>query len=220
MGQKVNPKSYRMNVIYSWTSKWFGKKDFATKLEEDTHIRKYLQKKLKEALIDRIEIERSLKNLRITIHAARPGIVIGRKGEGVEAIKKEIFRKFLKGQKVNIQINIEEVKRPNLSAAVVMHNIIFDIEKRVPYRRAIKTALSRIEKTNALGAKIIVAGRLNGAEIARSESVSYGKIPLHTLRADIDYCRGAAGTTYGAIGVKVWIYKGEVFNKKGVEKTK
>ena len=214
MGQKVNPKAFRLGINVSWLSKWYAGHDYADLLREDILIRKYLSKKLKDAGIDKVEIERTPRELVINISAARPGIIIGRGGEGVEALRSEIGKKFVKTLKQNIKMNIKEVSNPNLSAAVMLHFIITDIEKRMPFRRVMKQSIERIMKAGALGVKICLAGRLNGVEIARTETLSEGKIPLHTLRANIDYSRGAAHTTYGAIGVKVWIYKGEVFNKE------
>jgi len=220
MGQKVNPKIFRIGVIKGWDSKWFSKRNFSAYLKQDIAIKKFLKKKLKDSAVSKIEIERSAENLNIIIHAVRPGTIIGRSGVGIEDLKKEIEAKILNkketaiGQKINLNINIMEVDKPNLNAQIVLDGIIADIEKRIPYRRVMKQAISRVERAGAKGVKIIVAGRLNGIEIARTETLTSGMIPLHTLRADIDYSRGAAHTTYGKIGVKVWIYKGEVFESE------
>ncbi len=218
MGKKINPKIFRIGITRTWSSKWFSSgKDYAQKLEQDVKIRRYLLKKLIEAGIDKIEIERDNKKITINIHTAKPGLIIGRGGSGVEDLKKDIHNKFLRAAGFrlgDINVNIHEVERPNLSAQVMVQSMILDIEKRMPYRRVMKQAISRIERSGALGVKVIISGRLNGAEIARSEMLTSGKVPLHTLRADIDYARGTAHTTYGSIGIKVWIYRGEVFEKK------
>lgn len=213
MGQKVHPKIFRMGELYTWNSKWFSrKKDYARFLQQDILIKKFIKKKLKEASIALIEIERSQTTVTIIIHSAKPGVIIGRGGQGVEDLKNKIKKQFL-DQKATLNINIQEVANPNYSAELIVQAIAADLEKRIPFRRAMKQAIGRVEKTEAKGVKIIVAGRLNGAEIARSETLTSGSLPLHTLRADIDYSRGVANTTYGVIGIKVWIYKGEVFKK-------
>jgi small subunit ribosomal protein S3 len=212
MGQKVHPKIFRIGELYNWDSKWFSRRDYAKFLQEDILIKKFIKGELREAAVAQIEIERSPTVTTIIIHSAKPGIIIGRGGQGVENLKKKIKKKYL-DPKTSLNINIKEVTNPNLSAELVVQSMIIDLEKRMPYRRVMKQAISRTEKTEAKGVKVIVAGRLNGAEIARSETLTSGSLPLHTLRADIDYARGVARTTYGAIGVKVWIYKGEVFRK-------
>lgn len=213
MGQKVNPIGFRLGFIRDWKSKWFAnERNYATLLEQDVKARRYLKKALREALVTDIDIERSRNTMTMTIHAAKPGVIIGRAGAGIEKLKKEVSRKFLP-PKTNLQINVQEVRQPNLHAAVIVEQIAHDLEKRLPFRRAMKQAAGKIEREGALGYKIQVKGRLNGAEIARDEHLSYGLIPLHTLRADIDYSRGVASTTYGIIGIKVWIYKGEVFEE-------
>ncbi len=213
MGQKVNPKGFRLGITQTWPSKWFAKRsDFASFLEQDIKLRKIITTKMRDAGIDRIEISRDDKDITIDIIAGKPGIIIGRGGAGIEDLKK-IIRKDIFKNKGTIKINVKEVDDSNLSSAVVMQGVIADIEKRMPFRRVMKQSIGRVMRANAQGVKILVSGRLNGAEIARSEVLSEGKIPLHTLRADIDYCRGHASTTYGKIGVKVWINKGEVFNK-------
>ena len=214
MGQKVNPIGFRLGVIRDWKSKWYAnKQNYPILLEQDVRIRKFLKEHLKEAMVNLIEIERSRKSITVTAHVAKPGLVIGRGGAGIEKLKKDIQRKFLP-PKTNIQINVQEVRQPNIHAAIIVRQIANDIEKRFPFRRAMKQAMGRIEREGPKGYKIQVKGRLNGAEIARSESLSVGTIPLHTLRADIDYSRGVAHTTYGVIGIKVWIYKGEVFEEE------
>lgn len=216
MGKKVNPKVIRLGVIKGWPSKWFGNKaNFALNLEQDVKVRKYLTRELREAGVDKVEIKRDAEKLTIDIHTAKPGVIIGRGGQGIEDQKKKLRKLFLKTTRLNsININIIEVSRPNLSAQIVAQQMALEIEKRIPFRKVMKQALSRIERAGALGAKMQIKGRLNGAEIARGEKLSFGSVPLHTLRADIDYSRTAAHTTYGAIGLKVWIYKGEVFEKE------
>ncbi|MBI3626641.1 30S ribosomal protein S3 [Candidatus Uhrbacteria bacterium] len=218
MGQKVNPKAIRLGMTLNWSSRWFSKKDFPALLKADVQIKRFLRIKLKEALVASIEIERFGSNVTIIIAAAKPGLIIGRAGAGIEDLKKEIVKMFFTGKKVVLNINIQEIKKPYLNSQIVVQNMIFDIEKRIPFRRVMKQTISRVQKEGAQGVKVMIGGRLNGAEIARQEMLSAGKIPLQTLRADIDYARGAAFTTYGAIGIKVWIYKGEVFNKDAKNK--
>ncbi|MCX6785290.1 MAG: 30S ribosomal protein S3 [Candidatus Komeilibacteria bacterium] len=213
MGHKVNPKGFRLGQSITWSSRWFSKKKYPEMLREDILIKKFLAVKLKEAVLDKIDIERTPAEITIIITAARPGVIIGRGGAGIEEIKKAVSEKFLKNVKQNVKVNIQEVDNPNLSAPAIIHFIIADIEKRMPFRRVMKQSIERVKKAGALGVKVRISGRLNGAEIARTETLSEGKVPLHTLRANIDYSRGTARTTYGAIGVKVWIYKGEVFEK-------
>ncbi|OGY44307.1 MAG: 30S ribosomal protein S3 [Candidatus Buchananbacteria bacterium RIFCSPHIGHO2_01_FULL_39_14] len=217
MGQKVHPKIFRMGVIYSWDSKWFSRREFPKFLKQDVLIRKFLKKELKDASVSQIEIERSPAAVTIIIHSAKPGVIIGRGGQGIEELKKKIKKQLLE-PKTTLNINIKEVTNPNLSAELVLQSMIADLEKRVPYRRILKQAIGKVSKTDAKGIKVNISGRLNGAEIAREESLSSGNLPLHTLRADIDYARGVAHTTYGTIGVKVWIYKGEIFKKENETK--
>ncbi|MFH1225866.1 MAG: 30S ribosomal protein S3 [bacterium] len=222
MGQKVNPKIFRIGINRTWISKWFSHRDYGRLLKEDQKIRKFISQKLKEASVDRIEIERPAGNLIINIFSAKPGLIIGRAGAGIEDLKKSLQNRILSqsasanrgGQRTPVNLNIQEVSRPDLSANIVMQSIISDLEKRIPFRRAMKQALARVERAGALGAKVMVGGRLNGADIARQEKLAWGKIPLHTLRADIDYARGFARTIFGTIGVKVWIYRGEIFEKE------
>ncbi len=219
MGQKVHPNVFRIGINRSWKSKWFSKKRYVDFLQQDIHIRKFLQKKLREAGVASIEIERSSGKITVNLHTSKPGIVIGRGGAGAEDLKKEIKKKFL-DKKDKLELNIHEVSQPYLDAQLVCQNIIEQLEKRIPFRRATKRALDQVMQAGAKGVKIIVGGRLNGAEIARKEKFTQGSIPLHTLRADIDYSRGAAHTTYGSVGVKVWIYKGEVFDKDAASNKK
>ncbi|MDD5071994.1 MAG: 30S ribosomal protein S3 [Patescibacteria group bacterium] len=223
MGKKVNPKILRMGITKTWPSVWFGSGEkYIKSIQQDVRIRKFLLKELREAGVDRVEIERSVNKININIHTAKPGIIIGRGGSGAEDLKKKIHEKFLSRpsgiRRGDINLNISEVDRPNLSAQIVLQSMVMDIEKRMPFRRVMKQAISRVERAGALGVKVVVGGRLNGAEIARTEKLVSGKVPLNTLRADIDYARGTAHTTYGSIGVKIWIYKGEVFKKEETKK--
>lgn len=213
MGHKVNPRIFRIGVIAEANSKWFAKKNYSEFLKEDIQIRDYLKKRLKEGGVAKIEIERSANNLVIIIYTSRPGVVIGRGGGGIEELKKTIKRKFLGNKKITININIQEVDQPDLNAELVLQGLISQIEKRIPFRRVMKRGIDQVMRAGAKGVKIIMAGRLNGVEIARTETLSKGKVPLHTLRADVDYARGTANTTYGAIGIKVWVYRGQIFQK-------
>ncbi len=220
MGKKVNPKILRMGINRTWPSVWFESGDrYVKNLKQDLGIRRFLIKEFREAGVDKVIIARSISKVEINIYTAKPGLIIGRGGNGVEDLKKKLHDKFLKDCRMHeINLNIKEVSRPALSAQIIVQSMILDIEKRVPFRKVMKQNLAKIERGGALGAKIVVGGRLNGAEIARSEKLVWGKVPLQTLRADIDYARGAANTTYGAIGIKVWVYKGEVFDKDDLEK--
>ena len=213
MAQKVHPKVFRISTIRGWDSNWFSKKDFPRLLEEDHKIRTFLVKKLKDAAVDRVVIERSPQSVTATIHSAKPGFIIGRSGAGIEELKKKLMWKHFRGKKININLNVQEVSKPSLSACIVGQQIRDDIEKRLPFRRAMKQDIERVMKANAKGVKVAVAGRLNGADIARTETLSQGCIPLHNLRADIDFARVRAWTTYGVIGIKIWINRGEVFEK-------
>ncbi|MDZ4248425.1 MAG: 30S ribosomal protein S3 [Patescibacteria group bacterium] len=206
MGQKVNPKSFRLGIATDWNARWFGGTDFAKLLGEDIAVREYLEQKLSRASVASIHLERSKNQLIVTIHAARPGVIIGRGGAGIETLRKELGKRT----KGKLTINIEEVHHPDLAARVVAESIASQLEKRIAFRRAIRQAIDRVMKAGAQGVKISVAGRLGGADMARREVAHKGKVPLHTLRADIDYGYVLARTTYGAIGIKVWIYKGEV----------
>jgi small subunit ribosomal protein S3 len=216
MGSKVHPKIFRTGIIYGWESKWFAgdKRKFPQLLKEDHAIRKFLKTKLKEASVDRIEIERSPRAVTITVHAAKPGVIIGRGGAGVEDLKKEVRKHLTKssdGTKATLNLNIIEVPNPSLSSAIVVQSMIAEIEKRMPFRRVLKQHLSRVEKAGAKGVRLMVSGRLNGAEIAREEKAFWGSVPLHNLRADISYTSDFARTLFGTIGVKCWIYRGEIF---------
>lgn len=206
MGQKVNPHGLRIGIIKTWDAKWFADKDYATLLHEDIKIRNFLKKKLYAAGVSRIEIERAANRVKATIHTAKPGMVIGRGGTGIEELKKVLKQMTNKV----IDVNIAEIKQPELDATLVAENIAAQLEKRIAFRRAMKQSVGRTMRMGAKGIKVMVGGRLGGAEIARTESYREGSIPLHTLRADIEYGTAEARTTYGLIGVKVWIYKGEV----------
>jgi small subunit ribosomal protein S3 len=210
MGQKVNPISNRLGIIRGWDSNWYGGKNFGDKLYEDEQIRKYLNARLAKASISRIIIERTLKLITVTINTARPGIIIGRQGQEVDKLKEEL-RKITKK---DVQINIYEIKRPELDAVIVGSNVARQIEGKIAYRRAIKMAIAATMRMGAEGIKIQISGRLNGAEMARSEMYKEGRTPLHTLRSDIDYAHVEAHTKVGRIGVKVWICKGEVYGKR------
>jgi small subunit ribosomal protein S3 len=209
MGHKVHPTGIRLGISKDWNSKWFaGKREYAQYLAADLKVRELLQKKLAQAGVSRIQIDRPTKSARITIHTARPGVVIGKKGEDIEKLRKEVT----KVMGVPAHINVSEVRKPELDAQLVAESIAQQLERRIMFRRAMKRAVGNAMRLGALGIKVNVGGRLNGAEIARSEWYREGRVPLHTLRADIDYGFAQAKTTYGIIGVKVWVYKGEVFD--------
>lgn len=207
MGQKVNPISLRLKVIRTWGSLWYAKKDYAQKLHQDLKIRDFVRKNLAHAGVSEVNIERPAKKTVLTINAARPGIAIGRKGEDIEKIKKAV-EKITGGE---VSINILEVKRPEIDASLVAQGVAQQLEKRIAFRKAAKRAVQSAMRMGAKGVKVSVAGRLGGAEIARTEWYREGRVPLHTLRADIDYSIARAKTTYGVIGVKVWVYKDDVF---------
>lgn len=210
MGQKVNPIGIRLGAFRDWNSKWYADAEFANLLNQDIDIRRDLKKRLNAAAISRIQIERPARNAVITIYAARPGVLIGKKGGGIESIRNEISAKL----KVPVHLNIEEVRKPELDSTLVAESIAQQLEQRVMFRRAMKRAVTSAMKSGAKGIKICVSGRLGGAEIARSEWYREGRVPLHTFRADVDYGTAEAKTTYGIIGVKVWIFKGEISSQK------
>ncbi|ETI69255.1 MULTISPECIES: 30S ribosomal protein S3 [Neobacillus] len=210
MGQKVNPVGLRIGIIRDWESKWYAGKDFATLLHEDLKIREYITKRLKDASVSKVEIERAANRVNVTVHTAKPGMVIGKGGTEVEALRKAL--NSLTGKRVHI--NILEIKRADVDAKLVAENIARQLENRVSFRRAQKQVIQRAMRAGAKGIKTQVSGRLGGADIARAEHYSEGTVPLHTLRADIDYATAEADTTYGKLGVKVWIYKGEVLPTK------
>jgi len=214
MGQKVHPTGIRLGIVKDWTSKWYAdKKNYADYLYTDLQVRKYLKNKLMQASVSRIQIERPARTAHITIQTARPGMVIGKKGEDIESLRKEVS--IMMG--IPVHINIEEIRKPELDAQLVAESIAQQIERRIMYRRAMKRAITNTMRLGAQGIKVNVSGRLNGAEIARREWNHEGRVPLHTLRADIDYGFAEANTTSGVIGVKVWIFKGEVFDNVNQE---
>src|ERR1035437_3215520 len=207
MGQKIHPTGFRLAVTRNWTSRWFANsKNYPVMLNEDIKVREYLHKKLAHASVGRVVIERPAKNARITVYSARPGVVIGKKGEDIEHLKADL-QKILGGQ---VHVNIEEIRKPEIDAQLIADSIAQQLEKRIMFRRAMKRAMQNAMRLGAQGIKIMSSGRLNGAEIARREWYREGRVPLHTLRADIDYATSEALTTYGIIGVKVWVFKGEI----------
>ena len=210
MGQKIHPTGFRLAVSRNWASRWYASnRDFAGMLAEDIKVREYLKAKLKNAAVSRILIERPAKNARITIYSARPGVVIGKKGEDIENLKRELARQL----GVPVAVNIEEVRKPETDAKLIADSITQQLEKRIMFRRAMKRAMQNAMRLGALGIKVMSSGRLNGIEIARREWYREGRVPLHTLRADIDYGTSEAKTTYGVIGVKVWVYKGDTLGR-------
>ncbi|MCK4592185.1 30S ribosomal protein S3 [Candidatus Parcubacteria bacterium] len=213
MGKKINPFLHRLGIIKDWKSRWFNSSNYREYLREDIELRSFLEEKLKKAAVEDIIIERSSNNVVVNVYSARPGIVIGRGGTGAEELKAEIIKKI--NGKTEVKVNIIEIRNSELSSKLVAQAVAEQIEKRIPFRRVLKQAMERtMQNKQAQGIKITVAGRLNGAEMARTEWLSDGKIPLQTIRADIDFAKYTARTTYGAIGIKVWIYKGEVFEEK------
>lgn len=210
MGQKIHPTGFRLSVSRNWSSRWFASgRQFSEMLTDDLRVREYLRRKLKGASVSRVVIERPAKNARITIHSARPGVVIGKKGEDIEMLKVDLQR--LMG--VPVHVNIEEVRKPEIDAQLIADSITQQLEKRIMFRRAMKRAMQNAMRLGAQGIKIMSSGRLNGIEIARTEWYREGRVPLHTLRADVDYGFSEAGTTYGSIGVKVWVYKGDTLGR-------
>jgi len=209
MGQKVHPTGIRLGIVKDWTSRWYANtQDYPVFLLQDLKVREYIKEKLSHASVSRIQINRPANNAQITIHTARPGIVIGKKGEDIDKLREHVSKMM----SVPVKINVEEIRKPELDATLVAEGIAQQLEKRIMYRRAMKRAVTNTMRLGAEGIKINVAGRLNGAEIARGEWYREGRVPLHTLRADIDYGTAEANTTYGIIGIKVWIFKGEVFD--------
>ncbi|MCC7196655.1 30S ribosomal protein S3 [Candidatus Peregrinibacteria bacterium] len=211
MGHKVNPNILRIGIIKTWDNKWYAnKKNFSKLLHQDIEIEKIIRGRLADASVSHIEIQRTANRVIVVIHSAKPGLIIGRQGAGIESLKDELEKKFHE----EFNLSIREIQKPTLDAMLVADSIAKQVEKRIAYRRASKMALEKIIEAGAIGAKVNCAGRLNGVEIARSEFFSKGKIPLHTLRADIDYAIVHAKTAYGTIGIKVWIYRGDIFKKK------
>lgn len=216
MGQKVNPIGLRLGINRTWNSKWFAEKDYATQLKEDLNIQQFIRKNLKHAAVAKIEIERASKKIKINIFSARPGIIIGRKGDEIEKLKSSITKMTDR----EVVVNIKEIRRPEVDAQLIAENVATQLERRVAYRRAIKRAMASAMRMNIEGCKIMVAGRLNGAEMARTEWIREGRVRLHTLRAEIDYGFAEGLTTYGLIGVKVWVCKGENYENQGARKAK
>jgi len=215
MGHKVNPTGLRIGITNTWKSRWFSDKDYTKKLREDIQIREFVMKKYKSAAIAEVEIERSANTLKLIIKTSRPGVLIGRGGTGIGDMGVVIKNKFFAGKKIDLKIEAQEVRQFEENASLIAQSVAEQLEKRVPFRRILKSTLDTVEKNrNVKGVKIEVSGRLGGAEMSRREWLSRGTVPLHTLRADIDFSKATAFTTYGAIGVKTWVYKGEVFNKE------
>lgn len=212
MGQKVHPYGFRLGVNKTWISRWFTEKDYAKNLHEDLEIRKYVKNSLKFAGVSKVDIERAVGKVKVNVHTARPGVVIGKKGQGIDTLKNSIQRLT----KNEVVLNIIEVKRPEMDAQLIAENVAMQLEKRVAFRRAMKKAIFNARKFGAKGVKIKCSGRLAGSEIARSEWYVEGSVPLHTLRADIDYGFGEAKTVYGIIGIKVWVYKGDIIDTRNV----
>lgn len=213
MGQKVNPVGLRLGIVTDWYSKWFSDRDYAAYLHEDLMLRKYLRKRLSRAALSTVEIERKGKSMLLKLHSAKPGVAIGQKGSEVEKIRKEVAS-LLKTSPKNVLIDIREVKKAEIESQLVADNIASQLEQRASFRRVMKRAISNAMRNGAKGIKVMCSGRLGGAEMARTEMYKEGRIPLHTLRADVDYATATAFTIYGCIGVKVWIFKGEVLQKK------
>ena len=214
MGHKVHPISFRLGTTTTWPSRWFARDAaYRTQLRQDLAIRAFMRKELKDAAVSQVTINRSRGALDITISTAKPGMVIGRSGAGIEDLKKKFLKEFFKGKKIQFQLNVTEVSKASLDATIVAAQVVQELERRMPFRRVLKMAIERVKKAGALGVKIAVSGRLNGAEIARREKLLWGKIPLTNLRADIDYVTDTARTMAGAIGVKVWIYRGDIFEQ-------
>ncbi|MBP9864164.1 30S ribosomal protein S3 [Patescibacteria group bacterium] len=216
MGHKVNPKVFRIGTTVTWPSRWFARDAaYRAHLKEDVSIREYFMKELKDASVSQVIIDRSRGSLVVTVATAKPGLVIGRSGAGVEDLKKRFLKKFFptKGKKTQFQLNVTEVAKASLESALVAQQMAQELERRMPFRRVMKMSIERVKKAGALGVKIVVSGRLNGAEIARRERLDWGKIPLTNLRADIDYSQETARTMAGAIGIKVWIYRGDIFEQ-------
>ncbi|MET0067618.1 MAG: 30S ribosomal protein S3 [Candidatus Thiodiazotropha sp.] len=211
MGQKVHPTGIRLGIVKDWTSKWYAdSKNYAKLLNNDLEVREYLKKRLSQASVSRIQIDRPANNAHITVHTARPGLVIGKKGEDIDALRAEVSNMM----GIPVHVSIEEIRKPELDAQLVAESIAQQLERRVMFRRAMKRSVQNAMRLGAEGIKVNIGGRLNGAEIARSEWYREGRVPLHTLRADIDYGFAEANTTYGIIGVKVWVFKGEVFGDR------
>lgn len=214
MGHKVHPRAFRLGTTTTWPSRWFARNEqYKSNIEQDYKVRNFFKKELKDAAISSVMIDRSRGSLNITLATAKPGLVIGHSGTGVEDLKKKFLKEFFPGKRIQFQLNVTEVAKAALDSTVVSQQVIAELERRMPFRRVLKQTIERVKKGGALGVKIAVSGRLNGAEIARREWLGWGKIPLSNLRADIDYAQDFAKTMMGTIGVKVWIYRGDVFAK-------
>jgi small subunit ribosomal protein S3 len=214
MGHKVHPKVFRLGTTTTWPSRWFARDAaYREHLQQDIRMRTFLKKELKDAQVSEVSFERSRGSLAVTIHTGKPGLVIGRSGAGIEDLKKKFLKTFFPGKKVQFQLNVVEAAKASLESAIVAQQVAQDLERRMAFRRVLKMSIERVKKAGALGVKIAVSGRLNGAEIARREWLGWGKIPLTNLRADIDYSQETAHTMAGAIGVKVWIYRGDIFEQ-------
>lgn len=214
MGHKVHPKVFRLGTTTTWPSRWFARDAaYRDHLRQDVRIREFMKKELRDAQVSQVSIERSRGALAITIHTGKPGLVIGRSGAGIEELKKKFLKAFFPGKKVQFQLNVVETPKASLESTIVAQQVAQDLERRMAFRRVLKMTIERVKKAGALGVKIAVSGRLNGAEIARREQLGWGKIPLTNLRADIDYAQDTAHTMAGAIGVKVWIYRGDIFEQ-------
>ncbi len=218
MGHKVNPTSYRLNTLYDWQSRWFNERKYRDQIKEDVLIREWLFKKLITAMVATIIIERSARGITVTIYTSRPGVLIGRGGAGAEELRKEISRRV--AGKIQVKLNVEEVRDPDKNARLIGLNVAEQIEKRMPFRRVLRSAIERATSAGAEGIRISIAGRLNGAEMSRTEWQVEGSVPLHTLRADIDFAKITANTTFGSIGVKVWVYKGKKFEHENAGEEK
>jgi small subunit ribosomal protein S3 len=217
MGHKVNPKVFRIGFAEDWRSRWFApRRRFRDLLKQDVVLRRMLRQELREAGLSKVEVERSRNKVTVTLFTSKPGVIIGRGGSGIEKLTKMV-REALGPDVADVKLNVQEVERPGLEAELVVQAAVSDLERRLPFRQVMRQAVERAMRAGAQGVKVAITGRLNGSEYARRETAAEGKIPLHTLRADIDYARGAARTSYGAIGVKVWIYRGEVFSR-GVQR--
>lgn len=214
MGHKVHPKVFRLGTTTTWPSRWFARDDvYRAQLREDLSIRDFFKRELKDASVSEVSIERSRGALAVTIASGKPGMVIGRSGAGIEETKKRFLKNFFPGKKMQFQLNVVEVAKASLESAIIAQQVVQELERRMPFRRVLKMAMERIKKAGGLGAKIVVSGRLNGAEIARREKLAWGKIPLTNLRADVDYATDTARTMAGAVGVKVWVYRGDIFEQ-------
>lgn len=214
MGHKVHPQLFRLGITNTWPSRWFARDAaYRTLLQQDIGIREFIRKELKDGQVSKVTVERSRGVVAIAIYSGKPGFVIGRSAAGIEELKSKVLKKFFRGKKVNLRLDVLEVSKANLDANIVAQQVVGELERRMPFRRVLKMAVERVKKSGALGVKISVSGRLNGAEIARREWLGWGKIPLTSMRADIDYAQTFARTIAGTIGVKVWIYRGDVFEQ-------